>query len=218
MTPCGRKTNSSGSILAFVVGIRDAIRAHQALVNKNIQHGDISDGNIILIDPTPDKDCHGLLIDFDCSVRLKQNIAEDDELFLRGILKFMALERLYSDGETKSTIRRTYCHDLESFFYVFIVGSIEHEFVIDSKSYNLDFWCLDVVESCYSNKRIHIYEFPTLLNMFTPSFKELEQLAKNLQTILFEKDGSYIATPNDRGLLYRRMIEAFDDTIEDIRG
>ena len=144
-------------------------------------------------------------------------MTEDDERFLTGTLKFMALEKFYSDGETESTIRRTYRHDLESFFYVFIIGSIEYEFVKDGKSYNLDRWCLDVVESCYLNKRIHIYEFPTLLNMFTPSFKELEQLAKNLRTILFEKDGSYIATPNDRGLLYRRMIEAFDDTIEDIR-
>ncbi|CAD6501193.1 BgTH12-01447 [Blumeria graminis f. sp. triticale] len=216
MTPCGRKINSSGSILAFVVGIRDAIKAHQALVDKNILHGDISDGNIILIDPTLDKDCHGLLIDFDCSVRLKDNVAEDDERFLTGTLKFMALERLFSDGKTKA-IRRTYRHDLESFFYVFIVGSIEYEFVNGGMSHNLDDWCVNIIKQCYSNKRVHIYEFPTLLNMFTPSFKELKQLAKNLRTILFEEDGSYISTPNDRGSLYRRMIEAFDDTIEDIK-
>ncbi|VCU41105.1 Bgt-51884 [Blumeria graminis f. sp. tritici] len=128
----------------------------------------------------------------------------------------MALERLVSDGETKPSIRRTYRHDLESIFYVFIVGSIEYEFVTDGKSYNLDNWCVNIIDNCYSNKLIHIYEFPKLLNMLTPSFKELEQLAKNLQKILFEEEGRYIATPNDLGSLYRRMIEAFDDTIEDI--
>ncbi|VCU41110.1 Bgt-51881 [Blumeria graminis f. sp. tritici] len=79
MTPCCRKINPSSPSLAFVIGIRDAIKAHQALVDKNFLHGDISDGNIILIDPTLDKYCHDILIDFDCSVPLKKIAAEDDE-------------------------------------------------------------------------------------------------------------------------------------------
>ncbi|VDB83572.1 Bgt-51674 [Blumeria graminis f. sp. tritici] len=63
-----------------------------------------------------------------------------------------------------------------------------------------------------------MYEFTKILKKFTPSFKELKKLAKNLRMILFEADGGYKTAPKDRRSLYRRMIEAFDDTIEDIRG
>ncbi|VCU40295.1 Bgt-50386 [Blumeria graminis f. sp. tritici] len=65
MTPCGRKIDTCGSILDFVAGIRDAIKAHQRLVNISILHGDVSEENIILKDPTTDDDSHGILIDFD---------------------------------------------------------------------------------------------------------------------------------------------------------
>ncbi|VDB96510.1 Bgt-51302, partial [Blumeria graminis f. sp. tritici] len=41
MTPCGRKIDTCGSILDFVAGIRDAIKAHQRLVDISILHGDI---------------------------------------------------------------------------------------------------------------------------------------------------------------------------------
>ncbi|VCU39795.1 Bgt-51837, partial [Blumeria graminis f. sp. tritici] len=92
MKPCGRKIDTRGSILDFVVEIRDAIRAHQRLVNISILHGDISEGNIILKNSTSDDDSHGMLIYFDCSVKLKGNVAEDKELFLTGTVKFMEIE------------------------------------------------------------------------------------------------------------------------------
>ncbi|VCU40881.1 Bgt-50029 [Blumeria graminis f. sp. tritici] len=53
--------------------------------------------------------------------------------------------------------------------------------------------------------------------MFTPSFKGLKGLAKNLRTIIY-KDGTLSATPEDRGSIYRGMIMAFEETIEDIKG
>ncbi|VDB96509.1 Bgt-51303 [Blumeria graminis f. sp. tritici] len=53
----------------------------------------------------------------------------------------MAIERLKSAANSKPTIRRTYRHDLESFFYVFVVGCIEYESVDEAKLRNLDKWC-----------------------------------------------------------------------------
>ncbi|VCU40880.1 Bgt-50028 [Blumeria graminis f. sp. tritici] len=75
MTPCGRKIDTCGSTLDFVAGIRDAIKAHQGLVDISILHGEISEENITLKDPTTDDDSHGMLIDFDCSVKSKGNVA-----------------------------------------------------------------------------------------------------------------------------------------------
>ncbi|VCU40285.1 Bgt-50340 [Blumeria graminis f. sp. tritici] len=217
MTPCGRKIDTRGSILDFVAGIRDAIKAHQRLVDISILHGDISEGNIILKGPTTDDDSHSMLIDFDCSVKLKGNVAEDEELFLTGTVKFMAIERLKSASNSKPSIRRTYRHDLESFFYVFVVGCIEYEHVPKGTPPNLNEWCEGKIKSCYSVKQTDILNPAMILDKFTPSFVGLKELAKSLRTILF-KDGTFLDTPEDRGLMYRRMIMAFDETIEDIRG
>ncbi|CAD6500080.1 BgTH12-04183 [Blumeria graminis f. sp. triticale] len=217
MKPCGRKIDTCGSILDFVAGIRDAIKAHQRLVDISILHGDISEGNIILKDPTIDDDSHGMLIDFDCSVKLKGNVAEDEELFLTGTVKFMAIERLKAAAALKPTIRRTYRHDLESFFYVFVVGCIEYESVDEAELRNLDKWCKGEIDTCYSSKYTDILDLEIILDKFTPSFVGLKELAKSLRTILF-KDGTFLDTPKDRGSMYRRMIMAFDETIEDIRG
>ncbi|SZF04411.1 unnamed protein product [Blumeria hordei] len=50
VTPRGRRLNTSRTIMEFVEDIRDAIIAHQRLfVEKEVLHGDISDGNIILV-------------------------------------------------------------------------------------------------------------------------------------------------------------------------
>ncbi|SZF01076.1 unnamed protein product [Blumeria hordei] len=215
MTPCGRKIDTDGSILDFVVGIRDAIKAHQGLVDISILHGDISEGNIILKDPTTDDDSRGMLIDFDCSVKLKGNVAEDEELFLTGTVKFMAIERLEYALKSKF-IRRTYRHDLESFFYVFVVGCIEYESVTEGMPQNLNEWCEGQIKTRLSTKCGHVSNLKLLLRMFTPSFMGLKELAKSLRTILF-KNGNFYETPEDRGSLYRRMILAFDKTIEDIR-
>ncbi|VCU40278.1 Bgt-50351 [Blumeria graminis f. sp. tritici] len=217
MTPCGRKIDTCGSILDFVAGIRDAIKAHQRLVDISILHGDISEGNIILKGPTTDDNSHSMLIDFDCSVKLKGNVAEDEERFLTGTVKFMAMERLEYAANSKTSIRRTYRHDLESFFYVFVVGCIEYEHVPKGTPPNLNEWCEGGIKTCLSNKYYSISRHELLLNLFTPSFEGLKELAKNLRTILF-KDGTFFATPEDRGSIYRRMIMAFDETIEDIGG
>ncbi|VCU40272.1 Bgt-50355 [Blumeria graminis f. sp. tritici] len=217
MTSGGRKIDSSGSIFAFVAGIRDAIKAHQGLVDISILHGDISAGNIILKDPTTNDDSHGMLIDFGYSVKMKGNIAVDGELFLTGAMKFMAIERLKYAAYSKPLIRRTYRHDLESFFYVFLAGCIEYECVTEGKPPNLDNWCDGGIKACYSAKLTDLLDLEMLLDKFTPSFVELKELVKSLAKILF-KNGKFFATPEDRGSMYRRMIMAFDETIEDITG
>ncbi|CAD6500052.1 BgTH12-04157 [Blumeria graminis f. sp. triticale] len=171
MTPSGRTIYSSGSILDFVAGIRDAIKGHEGLVGKEILRGDISEGNIILLKPSPANDLHGMLIDLDHSVRMKGNLALEERQSLTGTLKLMALERLEHARDTGKSIRRTCRHDLESFFYVFIIGCIEYEEISADKAKNLDRWCTNEVENSFSNKRDSVVHFDEILIKFTASFK-----------------------------------------------
>ncbi|VCU40330.1 Bgt-50996 [Blumeria graminis f. sp. tritici] len=218
ITPRGRPIYSSGSILDFVAGIRDAIKGHEGLVGKGILHGDISEGNIILLKPTSDGDLHGMLIDLDQSFKMKRNPVEENVGFSIGTVKFMALERLRSVAKSNFPIRRTCRHDLESLFYVFIVGCIEYEFVNDRKSKNLNDWCKKSLLNCYYRKLSEITPLSPLLDQFTPSFEGLKELALKLRTILFHKHKIYTETPLDCGSMCREMILAFDKTVKDIRG
>ncbi|VCU40294.1 Bgt-20139 [Blumeria graminis f. sp. tritici] len=129
----------------------------------------------------------------------------------------MAIERLKSAANSKLSIQQTYRHDLESFFYVFLAGCIEYEFVDEAKLRNLDKWCKGEIDTCYLSKYTDILDLEIILDKFTPSFVGLKELAKSLRTILF-KDENFFATPEDRGSIYRRMIMAFDKTIKDIKG
>ncbi|VCU40326.1 Bgt-50970 [Blumeria graminis f. sp. tritici] len=216
--PCGRAIYSSGTILDFVAGIRDAIKGHEGLVGKGILHGDVCEEKIVLLKTTSDKDMHGMLTGLEHSVKIKDNLAMDYEHFLTGNLKFMALERLKNFSLTGEVIRRTCRHDLESFFYVFIVGCIGYEKVSESKDNNLERWCSKNLAMNYMSKVAEVMNSDILLDKFTPSFEGLKELARNLRQILFNDNGQYIETPEDCRPLYQRMIKAFDKTIEDIRG
>ena len=79
--------------------------------------------------PKKDNSLHGILVDLDHSVNMKGNLPLEN-VFLTGTTKFMALER--PEFDQRKTIGHTCRHDLESFFYVFIVGCIEHERVSGS--------------------------------------------------------------------------------------
>ncbi|SZF01040.1 unnamed protein product [Blumeria hordei] len=217
MTPRGRKIYSSGSILDFVAGIRDAIKGHEGLVGKGILHGHISEENIIMLKPNSENDPHGMLIDLDRSDKMRGNLIWDNDRKFMGTLKFMALEQLESAHRRKEFTRRTYRHDLEAFFYVFIVGCIEYERASKSTRRDLSTWSSNDIEKNYFSKMVYVVQFHMLLDEFTPSFEGLKELAKKLRQILFKDHGRYIETPDDYGPLYKRMIKAFDETIEDIR-
>ncbi|CAD6501184.1 BgTH12-01438 [Blumeria graminis f. sp. triticale] len=219
IAPRGQPLKTSKTTLEFVVGIRDAILGHRRLYDQGILHGDISEGNIILTSPTANDESKGMLIDLDYSVGLIESLKTDDELSLTGTMKFMAIERLVNAVEKEPTIQRTIRHDLESFFYVFLVGCIEFEVVPESKSFNLDSWCTKYLNSNCVTKIGYISAFETfVLKKFTPSFLGLKDLAKSLRTILFGKHGHNFTTPYDCSLMYNEMIEAFNKTIEQITG
>ncbi|VDB83600.1 Bgt-51685 [Blumeria graminis f. sp. tritici] len=216
----GRPLKASKTVLEFLVGVRDAILGHRRLHDRGILHGDISEGNVILTLPTARDESKGLLINLDHSVGMSESLQTDDDQNLIGTMKFMALERLYYVSEEKSIIPRTYCHDLESFFYVFLTGCIEYELVPQSKSYDLQNWCTSKLDKKKKKKKAsHINNFEKIvLKKFTPSFVGLKELAKTLRMILFGKYGNDFGTPHDCRPMYYEIIKSFNKTIEQITG
>ncbi|VDB83826.1 Bgt-20028 [Blumeria graminis f. sp. tritici] len=219
ITPCGQPLKTSKTTLEFIVGIRDVILGHRRLCDRGILHGDISEGNIVLTSPTAADKPKGMLIDLDHSIGLIESLKKDDELSLTGTMKFMAIKRLQVAVKKEPTIQRTIRHDLESFFYVFLVGCIEYEVVPESKSSNLDSWCTKDIASNYKSKVGHIGVFEVLvLYEFTPSFLGLKDLARSLRTILFGANGQNYTTPYDCSSMYEEIIGAFNETIQQITG
>ncbi|VDB89948.1 Bgt-51395 [Blumeria graminis f. sp. tritici] len=219
ITPRGRSLYSSKTIMEFLVGIRDAIVAHHRLyVEKNILHGDISEGNIILA--TVDGKTQGMLIDLDHAEMVEPPPGKDDNLFLTGTMKFMALERLQSAANRDETIARTFHHDLESFFYVFIVGCITYEREKNSKEViALQMWHTDNIGINYQAKQVAIFSFnERILDNFSTNFEVFKALASELRSILFGELGNEYRTPKDNEAEYEKIIGAFNNTIGDVRG
>ncbi|CAD6501100.1 BgTH12-01354, partial [Blumeria graminis f. sp. triticale] len=219
ISPRGRSLYSSNTIMEFLVGIRDAIVAHRRLyVEKKILHGDISDGNIILA--TVGGKTQGMLIDLDHAEMVDPPPGKDDNLFLTGTMQFMALERLQSAANRGETIARTFHHDLESFFYVFIVGCITYERKKNSRAViGLQMWHTDNIQSNYDIKQAAISRFKEkILDNFSTNFVVFKALASELRTILFGELGDEYSAPEDYEAEYEKIIKAFSNTIEDLRG
>ncbi|CAD6503685.1 BgTH12-03344 [Blumeria graminis f. sp. triticale] len=218
ISPRGRSLYSSKTIMEFLVGIRDAILAHRRLyVEKKILHGDISDGNIILA--TVGGKTQGMLIDLDHAEMVEPPPGKDDNLFLTGTMKFMALERLQYAANRDETIARTFHHDLESFFYVFILGCITYEREKNSRAViRLQMWHTDNIWCNFESKQGAISNFrERILDNFSTNFEVFKALASELRSILFGELGKEYRTPEDYEAEYEKIIEAFNNTIGDLR-
>jgi hypothetical protein len=118
----------------------------------------------------------------------------------------------------------TYRHDLESFFYVFLLIIIWHSRKVERhsflpKSSRLKRWYEGSYDDMAENKVVHMAietRFTGLLNEFAPRFNGLNELAEKLRGILFpsQKGGGFLSgTYDDPDQLYKPMMDAFDTAI-----
>ncbi|VCU41400.1 Bgt-20125 [Blumeria graminis f. sp. tritici] len=218
LSPVGRPLQSSSTVREFVRGIRDAIIGHRNLYDKGIIHGDISAGNIILTKADVTGASEGLLIDLDMASFREEIKGKKQRERITGTLKYMALELLEAIDDNDYTLKQTYRHDLESFFYVLIVGCMSY--CREEAPTHLQNWYLANTTFCFKLKQSDvIYEFEKqILNYFTPTFECLQELARSLRQILFGDESVGYRTPEDPNVLYEPIIRAFDDTIQELEG
>ncbi|CAD6501328.1 BgTH12-01580 [Blumeria graminis f. sp. triticale] len=150
---------------------------------------------------------------------LNDDPKKDDKSLLAGTMKFMALERLQFTVTYKMTIQCTYRHDLESFFYVFLLGCIEFEGEDDAAEViELHKWSSNNIDLNYGTKLTYMTKFCRyILDMFSTSFFDLKDLVIKLRNILFGEAPPELGTPDHPNPMYEGMKAAFTNTIEQIR-
>ncbi|EIM86489.1 uncharacterized protein STEHIDRAFT_121423, partial [Stereum hirsutum FP-91666 SS1] len=130
--------------LGEMIGVlRDAIQGHQFLAKESILHRDISQGNILIIPDSTERGYHGVLIDLDFAINLKEHTRATIGDERSGTRAFMSGEILtgrpysFPPPQSKSvqfteedddmmepmpttgrTVKHDAVHDLESFFWV----------------------------------------------------------------------------------------------------
>ncbi|CAD6502860.1 BgTH12-05449 [Blumeria graminis f. sp. triticale] len=213
LSPVGRPLESSLTVREFVRGIRDAIVGHRNLHGIGIVHGDISAGNIILTRPDEKGITKGTLIDLDmASFRMDEN-EKDQPKAITGTTRYMALELLRAISLRKLSLKQTYRHDLESFFYVLIVGCMRYG--LEKLPELLKTWSSDS-HTCFLSKEAAITKtFETMIiDGFLPSFEVTMELARTLHEILFGDEAVEYGSPEDPNVHYDPIIEAFKKTLE----
>ncbi|KAL1972135.1 hypothetical protein VTN31DRAFT_7354 [Thermomyces dupontii] len=213
--PAGRPIYKYESPLELVAALRDAIKAHRSLyLDGKILHRDISESNIIITDREK-TGFAGMLIDMDLAKELDQGRSDVPRPI--GTTQFMAIQVLLNEDHT-------YRHDLESFFYVLLWQCARRgwEFVGNPEGQptysHLRNWYTGTFKQIAVMK-IGLVASPTMFEILTkefpPELENLKLLCRKLRRILFSSgsDGPFDGTPEDPEVLYRPMIEAFDEAI-----
>jgi serine/threonine protein kinase len=111
ISPSGRPIHEFNSAKGFLEACREIIRALRSLYQDgNILHRDISENNLIITD-AKEGEPRGTLIDLDLAKELDSGPSGARHRI--GTMELMAIEALQGTAHT-------HCHDMESFFYVFL--------------------------------------------------------------------------------------------------
>ncbi|CAD6502850.1 BgTH12-05439 [Blumeria graminis f. sp. triticale] len=212
-SPAGRPLQSSSTVREFVHGIRNAIIGHRNLYERGIIHGNISARNIILTKADVRGASEGILTGLDKALYRQEKKGKKQHESFTGTRKYMALELLEAIDEKEYTLKQTYRHDLESFFYVLIAGCMSY--CRKKAPKHLQYWHSDNTRFCFTSKQsdIILHFQKKILNYFTPVFECVQELALSLRQILFDDKSVGYGTPENPNVLYDPIIRAFDDTI-----
>ncbi|CAD6502496.1 BgTH12-05088 [Blumeria graminis f. sp. triticale] len=144
-----------------------------------------------------------------------------DEVFaITGTMRYMALELLWNISENKFTLPQNYRHDLESFFYVLIVGSMCYGRDSKSQPAHLEKWFTESARSNYESKQSDIIQNfdAKIISYFSPAFDGVKKLAKNLRKILFGQSIDQFGIDESSDDLYDPITNAINETIDEIVG
>ena len=216
ISPAGRAINKYGSITELLTALCDAIKAHKSLyIQGGILHRDISENNIIIMDPEKTGGFTGMLIDLDLAKAVDS--ARSGARHQTGTMEFMAIDVLLGCSHT-------YRHDLESFFYVLLWICARRGWK-DSPPKNsaLTKWYSGTFDEIANAKLGHMTKsenkgFGFILREFSRGFDPVKPLCKALWDILFSytSEGMFMGTPKEPEVFYGSIIEAFDEAIADI--
>ena len=217
ISPAGQSICHFSSPTKLLEALRDAIKVHKSLfIDGNILHRDISENNIIITDPKTANGSRGILIDLDLAKDIGSG--RSGARHRTGTMQFMAIQVLQG-------ISHTYCHDLESFFYVLVWLSPCKAWDLPQTQEKrpalsrLTNWSSGSYDNMARTKRgdMNRKGFEGVLEQFPSTFEGVKSLCRTLRDILFPyKDGLFTGTPENPEILYIPIIEAFSEALEAI--
>ncbi|KAJ2888086.1 hypothetical protein FB639_000877, partial [Coemansia asiatica] len=116
MTPIGKNLREVKCVDELIIAAADAMEVHTAISKKcRILHRDISSNNILIRQSLDTGRVHGILIDFDCALRIDHNSDKDRPRRpdMTGTRPYMSIGNL-----SQSSVERTVLDDWESIIYV----------------------------------------------------------------------------------------------------
>ncbi|CAD6502810.1 BgTH12-05400 [Blumeria graminis f. sp. triticale] len=221
-SPIGRPISEHSSVQEFLTCMRDAIKAHKDLFQEaKILHCDISENNIILVDPKKQNGLTGMLIDLDYAIWMgvENDKSRAEARIMRGTLMYIAIEKLCGYSDQKSPgVEHTYRHDLESFFYVFLIVCTRYGWNDEQrpKESPLKEWYVSRQKILKEIKQRQMEESGFeifILKKFSPKFDCVKDLARELRNILFSKGKLSTGTPDDPEEMYGLVLEAFESSL-----
>lgn len=224
ISPPGTSIFEYDNLYQLLEVFRDAIKAHRSLYQQGgILHRDIAASNIIIPPPTDLAGSpKGMLIDFDTAWDTARGLTPQGSMV--GTAPFMAIGALEAYVPNNP---RTYRHDLESFFYVFLFIAICPREEDGTKTEELPEtsrllqWRQDKRKQVRKTADMGEEGFEAILDEFSPEFSCLKELARKLRGILFPlKDGKIWTwtdiSPEGTDKLYDDMIGAFKDALDSV--
>jgi hypothetical protein len=223
LSPVGRPLHTFKTRLELLQVFRDAIKAHRSLLQDGgILHRDISAGNIVIVTDaaTGEDSPKAILIDLDLARDLEaEEDDEDDDLGAMGTKAFMAIDILREPG----VVAKTYRHDLESFFYVFLWTVVAGGARDPPSGSRLRRWGEATWREGAEVKTADVGEgerFRGILGEFPAVLSCLKPLAETMRRVLFRPDGKegniWTGTPAESRMadeMYDGLIGAFEGAI-----
>ncbi|KAJ1764361.1 hypothetical protein LPJ74_006663, partial [Coemansia sp. RSA 1843] len=215
MTPIGQDIRRCKSADELIIAAADVMEVHTAIRKQcNILHRDISINNILINRSGPESRVRGMLIDFDCALRIDDTTDHKARSEMTGTFPFMSINNLEA-----SKVIRTELDDWESIIYVLCwLGTFgantddEEDMQAGGKPLRIYKWrngdAADVAEA----KRIDmdsVTNFTSnIVSQFIqdPPYFPLMELVVNLRQKLFD---NLKVSPKGRGALERLMNFAF---------
>ncbi|CCU82160.1 serine/threonine-protein kinase Sgk2 [Blumeria hordei DH14] len=215
MTPAGRPLKDFKSAREFFAAMRDITKAHRQLYQETkILYCDIHDSNMILTDPQKNNGISGMLINFSQALSLNERWNDLSSIFNIPYISPHLDEKL--DNPTQ----RTYRHDLESLFYIFLSVCMQFGWGGQPPANKSTLFKSDTGKYrswTYVRKDI-LYGFERhILGNFLPEFDCAKDLARTLKSILFsDHSNPSFGTPDDSNIMYSPIIEAYEEALKNL--
>ncbi|KAJ2752148.1 hypothetical protein H4S06_003988 [Coemansia sp. BCRC 34490] len=208
MTPIGQDIRRCKSVNELIVAAADVMEVHSAIQKQcNILHRDISINNILINRNGPAGKACGMLIDFDCALRIDNITDHKARSEMTGTFPFMSINNLEA-----SNVMRTELDDWESIIYVLCwLGTFGVNTDDEKTHQRLDYSSLDILrwrngmDKVVANaKRNHMGSLANFVSnvprqfVRDSSYLPLMELVVNLRQTLFDNPN---VSPKGRGTL-----------------